>query len=85
MILPVILQYRSLKLSMMSGRVPSNLVRYAEAFFTGALLLCSISETSISLETLVGIGVSLRVNDSVRTSTIWEHNDIINIDTKELK
>ena len=38
-ILPVILRYKSLKLSIMSGKVASNLVRYADAFFTGALLL----------------------------------------------
>jgi hypothetical protein len=38
-ILPVILRYKSLKLSIMSGRAASNLVRYADAFFTGALLL----------------------------------------------
>jgi hypothetical protein len=38
-ILPVILRYKSLKLSMTSGIAASNLVRNAEAFFTGALLL----------------------------------------------
>lgn len=70
MILPVILRYKSLKLSIMSGNVASNFVRYADAFFTGALLLWRTSETSMSLATFVGIGVSLRVRDSVRTSTI---------------
>lgn len=36
---PIMLRYKSLKLSIMSGNVASNLVRYADAFLTGALLL----------------------------------------------
>lgn len=66
------------KLSKMLGSTASSRLRYREAFRTGAVLLWRMSETRKRRETLVGGGVSARVRDSVRISTICcTGNDIV--------
>lgn len=63
------------KLSKMFGRTASSRLRYRDAFLTGAVLLWRMSETRKRRDTLVGGGVSARVRDSVRISTIC-HNQV---------